>query len=82
VWSFNYILIILYKGLMHPTFDEQGTCLSAIPVFLFEVAFKMVLAFAVVVSIKVLGRPKVSFDLAAAIHVLEAADLGNRCDPR
>jgi zinc transport system permease protein len=48
-------VLIFFKELMHLTFDEQGTRLSGIPVFLFEIAFNLVLAFTVVVSIKIVG---------------------------
>jgi zinc transport system permease protein len=53
-------VVLFYKELMHLTFDEQGTRLSGIPVFLFEVAFNLILAFAVVVSIKIVGTLLIS----------------------
>jgi zinc transport system permease protein len=53
-------VIVFFKELMHLTFDEQGTRLSGVPVFAFEVAFNLVLAFAVVVSIKIVGTLLIS----------------------
>jgi zinc transport system permease protein len=61
-------VIVFFKELMHLTFDEQGTRLSGVPVFAFEVAFNLVLALAVVVSIKIVGTLLIS-----ALLVIPAA---------
>lgn len=61
-------VLIFFKELMHLTFDEHGIRMAGIPVFPFEVAFNLVLAFTVVVSIKIIGTLLVS-----AMLILPAA---------
>jgi zinc transport system permease protein len=53
-------VILLYKELMYMTFDEQGARLSGIPVGVIDVAFNVMLALTVVVSIKIVGSLLIS----------------------
>jgi zinc transport system permease protein len=53
-------VIFFYKELLHLTFDEQGARLSGVPVVAFEIIFNLVVALAVVVSIKIIGSLLVS----------------------
>jgi len=51
---------IFYKELVLMTFDERSARLSGVPVVVFEIAFNVLVAFAVVVSIKIVGALLVS----------------------
>ena len=53
-------VLIYFKELMYLTFDEQGARLSGIPVFWFDLAFNVLVAMTVVVSIKIVGSLLVS----------------------
>lgn len=53
-------VVVFYKELMFLTFDEQGARLSGIPVLKFELAFNILVALTVVVSIKIVGSLLVS----------------------
>ncbi|MDH4122690.1 MAG: metal ABC transporter permease [Thermoplasmata archaeon] len=51
---------IFFKELMHMTFDEQGARLSEVPTIPLDIIFNVVVAFAVIVSIKIVGTLLVS----------------------
>ena len=53
-------VLLFFKELMHMTFDETGARLAGVPTMLFDLAFNVVLAITVVVSIKVIGSLLVS----------------------
>lgn len=53
-------VLVFFKELMLLTFDEQGARLAGIPVIRFELAFNILVAFTVVVSIKIVGTLLVS----------------------
>jgi len=48
-------VLIFYKEMIHMTFDEQGARLAGIPVLTFELVFNIMVAFTVIVSIKIVG---------------------------
>jgi len=51
---------IFFKELMHMTFDEQGARLSEVPTAWLDLAFNIIIALTVVVSIKIVGTLLVS----------------------
>jgi len=53
-------LMIFFKEMVHLTFDEPGARLAGIPVLKFELAFNILVALTVVVSIKIVGSLLVS----------------------
>jgi zinc transport system permease protein len=53
-------VIIFYKEFMQLTFDEQGSRLAGVPVGTLDLAFNIMVALAVVVSIKIVGSLLVS----------------------
>jgi zinc transport system permease protein len=53
-------VVLFYKELVHLTFDEQGARLAGIPVMKFELAFNLMVALTVIVSIKIVGSLLVS----------------------
>jgi zinc transport system permease protein len=53
-------VVVFYKELVHLTFDEQGARLAGIPVMKFELAFNLMVALTVIVSIKIVGSLLVS----------------------
>ncbi|OPY33183.1 MAG: high-affinity zinc transporter membrane component [Methanomassiliicoccales archaeon PtaU1.Bin124] len=52
--------LLFYKEMMQMTFDEQGARLAGVPTGLFDMAFNIMTALAVVVSIKIVGSLLVS----------------------
>ncbi|MEM4262498.1 MAG: metal ABC transporter permease [Thermoplasmata archaeon] len=53
-------IALFFKELMHMTFDEQGARLSEVPTAWLDVAFNLIVALTVVVSIKIVGTLLVS----------------------
>ena len=53
-------IALFFKELMHMTFDEQGARLSGIPTVWLDIAFNLIVALTVVVSIKIVGTLLVS----------------------
>lgn len=53
-------VLLFYKEMVHLTFDEQGARLAGIPVMKFELAFNLLVAMTVIVSIKIVGSLLVS----------------------